>query len=100
MPLRLHVGLQQKVELPNDADVMASCHVELELSRNLIDRDPESFQREVEQAFDACRYAVSAELARQQQPVQTDSNTSDCPTAFHTNGYARPSHIRVLRLNY
>ncbi len=64
MPLRLQVGLQQKVGRPDYGSLGAACQVELELDSQLLDRDPAAFQQQVHQAFEACRQAVQTELAR------------------------------------
>ena len=101
MPLRLQVGLQQKVGLPDYGSLGASCHVELELDSHLLERDPGSFQQEVERTFAACRQAVQAELARQRPTPQNGH-----PASAATNGKSAPgasprratqSQVRALR---
>ena len=64
MPLTLNVGLSQKMGLPDYGSLGASCHVELELSSHMLDRNPVVFQQEVRAAFAACRQAVEEELGR------------------------------------
>jgi hypothetical protein len=100
MPLKLQVGLQQKVGLPAYSSLGASCHVELELDGQLLERSPGTFQHEVERAFAACREAVQTELARQQPATQNGQ------TPHTTNGHraqtdaarrATQSQLRALR---
>jgi len=78
MPLTLNVGLSQKMGLPDYGSVGASCHVELELSSHMLDRNPDVFQQEVRVAFAACRQAVEEELARERvQPSASPSATCE-----------------------
>jgi hypothetical protein len=65
MPLSLRVGLNKKIGLPNYSSLGASCHVEIELESQLLNRDPEGFQGEVRRAYAACASALQEELARQ-----------------------------------
>lgn len=100
MPLRVHVGFEQNAALPDDSRQSASCHVELELDRHLIDRDLKSFQREVDQAFDVCRLAVRKELTRQRQSVRASSNASDAErfsVPGQVNDHSPSFPFRVLR---
>ena len=77
MPLRLQVGLQQKVGLPDYGSLGASCHVELELDGQLIARSPDAFQQEVARAFEACRQAVQAELVRSKPTVTNGTSKTN-----------------------
>lgn len=106
MPLRLQVGLQQKVGLPNYGSLGASCQVELELDNQLLERNLETFQREVEQAFAACRQAVQTELARPKPAAQNGQTTnghiangqsSERSSHDLSVRWATPSQIRALR---
>lgn len=101
MPLKLQVGLQQKVGLPAYSSLGASCHVELELDGRLLDRSPETFQQEVERAFAACREAVQAELVRQQPIVAAGppdpSAAHGCRPQADAIRRATPSQLRALR---
>lgn len=101
MPLRLQVGLQQKVGLPDYGSLGASCHVELELDSQLLDRDPQAFQNEVTQAFAACRQAVQAELIRNKPAQMNGSPNTVASNGHRTNGdstrRATVSQIRALR---
>ncbi len=101
MPLRLQVGLQQKVGLPDYGSLGAACQVEWELDCQLLDRNPAAFRQEVEKAFDACRQAVQAELNRHKPAPATDSGS---PPSTHGRSKpspgprrATPSQLRALR---
>lgn len=100
MPLKLQVGLQQKVGLPDYGSLGASCHVELELDGQMLDRDPDRFQHEVARAFAGCREAVQAELARQKPATQNGrsqpaSNGQSAKTTAARR--ATQSQLRALR---
>jgi hypothetical protein len=68
MAVTLSVGLQKKVGLPDYGSLGASCHVEFEIDRCLIDHDLDSFHQKVAGAFAACRQAVNDQLAQQSAP--------------------------------
>lgn len=79
MAVTLSVGLQKKVGLPDYGSLGASCHVEFEIDRSLIDRDLDGFHQKVAGAFAACSEAVNGQLAQQQahsdsRPVNGNSN--------------------------
>ena len=75
MAVTLSVGLQKKVGLPDFGSLGASCHVEFEIDRSLIDHDMEGFQRKVASAFAACRQAVNVQLLQPLAPsVPLDGN--------------------------
>ena len=73
MPMKLNVGLCRKIGQPDYGSLGATCNVEVELSSSLLQDDLEGFHRQVRAAYDACRQAVSDELARNQS---TGSGTS------------------------
>ena len=92
MPMKLNVGVCRKVGQPDYGSIGATCNVEVELSSSLLQDDLEGFQRQVRTAYDACRQAVSDELAKSQS-AGTDTNrprTSTPPSsesnAGHQNG--------------
>jgi len=91
MPMKLNVGVCRKVGQP-DYGSGATCNVEVELSSSLLQDDLEGFQRQVRTAYDACRQAVSDELARNQS-AGADANRPQASTqpppesgAGHQNG--------------
>ena len=78
--LKLIVGLSKKAGLPDFGSVGASCSVEVELISTQLQHDPDTFQQQARQAFDACAQSVNEELARQQgQGAGTPTNNA--PTA-------------------
>lgn len=100
MPLRLQVGLQQKVGLPDYGSLGASCQVELELDGQLLERSPDAFQQEVSRAFDACRQAVQAELMHNKpapQPGQPAAASNGRRTNANVARRATPSQVRALQ---
>ena len=95
MPLKVNVGLSQKVGLPDYGSLGASCHVEYEADSTLLTTDLETFQRQVKNAFVACKQAVQDELHRQQQPAPPSANGNGQParnTAVNGNGQERQSN--------
>lgn len=79
MPLKLSAGLNKKVGLPNYSSLGAACHVELELDSALL-QSPDALQTQVALAYEVCRRAVEAELAREP--------TEPAAANDHSNGHA------------
>ena len=74
MALKLSVGLQKKVGLPDYGSFGASCHVEFEIDRCLIDQDLDGFHQKVAGAFAACRQAVNDQLVQQSEHSSPNGN--------------------------
>jgi hypothetical protein len=88
MPLKVSVGLSKKIGLPDYGSLGASCHVEYEADASLLTSDLEGFQRQVRNAYIACKQAVQDELHRHQS-----GQTAEQPPAVngHSNG-SRPGN--------
>lgn len=90
MAVKLSVGLQKKVGLPDYGSFGASCNVEFEIDRSLIDQDLDGFHQKVAGAFAACRQAVNDQLAQQQakpHPENGAKNGSARQNEYvHSNG--------------
>ena len=91
MALKLSVGLQKKVGLPDYGSFGASCHVEFEIDRCMIDKDLDGFHQKVAGAFAACRQAVNDQLAQQSEHSSPNGNghTDGTPSRnvhSHANG--------------
>lgn len=87
MAVKLSVGLQKKVGLPDYGSLGASCHVEFEIDRSLLDSDLDGFHQRVRGAFAACQQAVGEQLSRQQSD-QSASNGN----GHHGNGHGGNGH--------
>lgn len=92
MPLIVNVGLSKKIGLPNYSSLGASVHVEYEADSSLLLTNVDAFQRQVQDAFTACRQAVQEELTRQDPVSATGDAEPSSPTAVpvadHTFGHA------------
>jgi hypothetical protein len=92
MAVTLSVGLQKKVGLPDYGSFGASCHVEFEIDRYLIDQDLDGFHQKVAGAFAACQRAVNDQLAQQSTqnlPTNRNGHSGGTPSRnshSHANG--------------
>ena len=86
------VGLCKKVGLPDYGSLGATCHVEFDLDKALIQDDLESFHQQVRDAFSACSQAVHYELVRQRVSSALENPALPKPAnngngAPHRNGH-------------
>ncbi len=100
MALKLSVGLQKKVGLPDYGSFGASCHVEFEIDRCLINQDLDGFHQKVAGAFAACRQAVNDQLAQQSEHSSPNGNghTDGTPSRnghSHANGNSQGTRHEV-----
>jgi hypothetical protein len=86
MPLKLNVGLSKKVGLPDYGSLGASCNIELELDAQLMARDGNLFQQQVQRAFASCSQAVQDELARHASTGPASGSRPNGSGNGHTNG--------------
>jgi hypothetical protein len=102
MAVRLTVGLQKKIGLPDYGSLGASCSVEIEIDRSVFESN--GFQDRVNLAFNQCRAAVDQQLATAKGPpqiidvqaspaVQTQAATKSAtqPSASVSNSDAKQS---------
>ena len=87
MAVTLSVGLQKKVGLPDYGSFGASCHVEFEIDRCLIDQYLDGFHQKVAGAFAACRQAVNDQLAQQSGHSSPNGN-GHAGNNSNRNGYS------------
>ncbi len=92
MPMKLNVGVCRKIGQPDYGSLGATCNVEVELSSSLLQDDLEGFHRQVRTAYDACRQAVTDELAKSESAgsgttrPQTGTQPPSEQTAGRQNG--------------
>ena len=97
MAVKLSVGLQQKVGQPDYGSLGASCYLEFEIDRSLLESDRDGFQQQVRSAFAACRQSVNAQLTQPAQRTPSNGNghsngNPDRPAA----GTATQSQVRAI----
>jgi hypothetical protein len=85
--MKATVGICKKEGQPDYGSIGATCHVEFDLSQELVQDDPESFHQQVRDAFAACSQAVHDELARQRGSSATEKPAAPKPAS---NGNGAP----------
>ena len=91
MAVTVSAGLQKKVGLPDYGSFGASCHVEFEIDRSMLDQNLDGFHQKVADAFAACRQAVNDQLTQQSGHSSSNGNghagnNSSRNGHSHTNG--------------
>jgi hypothetical protein len=94
MAVKLSVGLQKKVGLPDYGSLGASCYVEFEIDGSLLSNDQEGFQQKVRGAFIACHQAVADELARNQNGKPATHGNGHSNGNGNGNGHRRRDNTR------
>lgn len=98
MPIRITVGLQQKVGRPNYGSLGASCHLELALDEQDA-RDPDRLRAHVQSAFATCRQRIT-EALRETADASPDI-VDTAPPAPTRNGRppraATAAQLRAIR---
>jgi hypothetical protein len=91
MPMKLNVGVSQKVGLPNYGSVGASCNLEMELDAGLLEKDLDAFHDRIRAAYVAAHQAVHDELARLHPPANSGIGAPSPARArsFASNGTTR-----------
>lgn len=87
MGIKLSVGLQKKVGLPDYGSLGASCYVEFEIDRCLIDSNLDGFHQKVSGAFAACQQAVNEQLALQQSTKPSSNGNGENENSPRSNGH-------------
>jgi hypothetical protein len=95
MAVQVSVGLQKKVGMPEFGSYCASCHVQFEIDRGLLENDLDGFHEKVSDAFIACKQAVNDQLALVNEcATKTDKQEVTAPardvqpSADKPNGHA------------
>lgn len=91
MAVKLSVGLQQKVGQPDYGSLGASCYLEFEIDRSLLESDRDGFQQQVRSAFATCQQSVNEQLARTNGNGHSNGHHSRQET-----GSATQSQVRAI----
>jgi hypothetical protein len=91
MAMKVNVGLSRKLGTPNYGSVCASCDVEFTLESGLQPNDLDQFQRQVRNAYTACRDAIVQELARQHEAGLPNNGEANAPISADVPGQLGPA---------
>ena len=86
MSIKIAVGLQRKVGLPDYGSLGASCHVEFEACGPHL-TNLEEFHRQVRSVYAACRQAVDQQLADQVADSSESLNFAEVGSEANHNGH-------------
>jgi hypothetical protein len=90
MALKLSIGFQKKIGLPDYGSVGANCQVDFEIDHSLLDKNLDGFHEKAQRAFSACQQAVGDQLARQ-SPHSAAKNGNGHSNG-HKNGESPPGN--------
>ena len=97
MAVTVSAGLQKKVGLPDYGSFGASCHVEFEIDRSMLDQNLDGFHQKVADAFAACRQAVNDQLAQPaKHPAPNGNGHSNGHQDRPAAGTATQSQVRAI----
>ena len=80
MPLKLNVGLTQKVGMPDYGSLGASCHLEIELDPTQALHDQAKLKERIRHLHAICRSDIEEELSRRRPTDDSLGETSFNPT--------------------
>ena len=86
MALKLSIGFQKKLGLPDYGSAGANCQVDFEIDHSLLDNNLDGFHEKAQRAFAACQQAVNDQLARQTHGSAPKNGNG------HTNGHSPPGN--------
>ncbi|MBR9804684.1 hypothetical protein GYB59_24640 [bacterium] len=87
MAINLSVGLHKKIGQPDYGSLCASCQVDIEIDRILLDGNLSDFHQQVRELFAACQQSVEDQLARQQQEPGAAAANGHNSNGHHSNGH-------------
>lgn len=83
MSIKMSLGLSKKIGLPAYSSVGASCQLECELERSVLE-DADCLRQETQRLFGLCRQAVEEQLTRE--------TTTNGETRLRVNGSSLPAN--------
>lgn len=94
MALKLSIGFQKKVGLPDYGSAGANCQVEFEIDPTVLQNNLDGFHEKARHAFIACQQAVNDQLARQvNNGVTNGDGNGHAPPGNYPSGHASsPTH--------